>query len=84
MGCDGDSKKEHEIPLKSGVFRTRQCPRKQMRQVVQYFQAYRWWEKGQLEFLYPPPRGVPAVVADGIEFISSMVAQIQDEKCPKK
>lgn len=84
MGCNGPLKngKTHEIATRRGLFTTNECPRKQLRAVSPYFKAYKWWDKGQLHLCYP--EGVPARIADGIEFIGATLAAIQDEKCLKK
>lgn len=84
MGCDGPLKngKVHEIVTRRGVFTIAECPRRKLGAVSPYFKAWKWWDKGQLQLNYP--RGVPALIADGIEFIGATIAAIQDEKCPKK
>lgn len=83
MGCDGPlpNGKKHEIVTRRGTFLMDTCPRRDLRAVGPYFKAFKWWDKGQLQLNYP--RGVPARIADGIEFISQSLSAIQDEKCPR-
>lgn len=82
MGCDAPASKGkvHEIRTRRGVLITDRCPRRQLRVVSPYFKAWKWWEKGQLDMVFP--KGAPARIADGIEFISATIAAIQEEKWP--
>lgn len=47
---------------------TKSCPRKQIKEVSQYFNVYNWANKGLLQYQYPPGQ-LPAKYAEALDLI---------------
>lgn len=67
MGCDGPSKRPHQLVMGDEIETIDYCPRKYMKPAVPFLKAHRWSKSGNLQLMYP--RGIPAKVAEAIEII---------------
>ena len=69
MGCDADLPEGQELLLPDGTT-TRRCPRANLDGVYRYLLAYPWWEKGQLDHIYPAD-DTPADLVEAFNIIAS-------------